>query len=215
MKVEVRVAECRRRQVSPSGLLCEHISNCDTTGNHLPLHEWNTWKQEMKKLFYAGLYVLCRSVCKPWRHLTISDQWSFAGPLKDIQRSLNHSTTPVLPWLCALSLFCWKVNLWPSLRSRVLCIRFLSSLSLYFTTCGFSPITINLSVPASTKENKKRKQKKKKTDNCSICPELLEWWSSRVITNSLNAYDTICKNEQINEMSRCHAEVLGDCGERL
>lgn len=93
-------------------------------------------------------------VCKPGRNLTMSDQWSFSGPLKDIQSSPNHSRAVLA--VCSESLFCCKVNLWPSLRSRVLCIRFLSSLSLYFTTSGFSPIMVNLSVPASIKENKKK-----------------------------------------------------------
>jgi len=33
--------------------------------------------------------------------------------------------------VCLGSLSCWKVNLWPSLRSRALCKRFLSRISLY------------------------------------------------------------------------------------
>lgn len=148
MKVEVRVAECRRRQASPSGLLCEHISNCDTTGPWMkpsPAACMKFLKRGKEKI------VLCRSLCvKPEEVLPSVISGAFQV----------HSRTFRVPCavlaVCLESLFCWKVNLWPSLRCRVLCIRFLSSLSMYFTTYGFSPITINLFVPASTKEKKKK-----------------------------------------------------------
>lgn len=52
------MAECRYRQASPSGLLCEHILNCDTTGMEETIFGWmngKTFKKQRKeKLFYAA-----------------------------------------------------------------------------------------------------------------------------------------------------------------
>lgn len=111
----------------------------------------------------------------------------------------------------------------------MLCIRFVSGLSLYFTTSGFSSITINLSVPAFAKENTHTHNKK-----CLLTVQLvLNFWmeatvlvgtfsaaelfcsfprdpclkvkGSRVITNSLNASATFCKKEHM----KCQSATLG------
>lgn len=96
MKVEVRVAECRCRQASPSGLLCEHISNCDTTGSWMKPSPaaWmkclKTGKEEI---------VLCRSLCVNPEEIL---PWVISGAFQVHLRTFRvPPTTPVLSWLCA------------------------------------------------------------------------------------------------------------------
>jgi len=53
--------------------------------------------------------------------------------------------------VCLGSLSCWKVNLWPSLRSRLLWKRFSSRISLYLAAFIFPSIATSRPVPAAEK----------------------------------------------------------------
>ncbi len=53
--------------------------------------------------------------------------------------------------VCLGSLSCWKVNLWPSLRSWALWRRFSSRISLYLATFIFPSIATSRPVPAAEK----------------------------------------------------------------
>ncbi len=72
--------------------------------------------------------------------------------------TLGHSqscpkATPVLPWLCLGSLSCWKVNLLPSLRFRMLWTRFSLRHPQYFGTLRFSSTLRSTSVPTAKKKS--------------------------------------------------------------
>ena len=53
--------------------------------------------------------------------------------------------------VCLGSLSCWKVNLWPSLRSRALWKRFSSRISLYLAAFIFPSIATRRPVPVAEK----------------------------------------------------------------
>ena len=66
-------------------------------------------------------------------------------------RDLYRSHYCVVLSMCLGSLFCWKVNFYPNLRSWVLWSRFSSRISLYFAPFIFPSILISLPVPAAEK----------------------------------------------------------------
>ena len=61
----------------------------------------------------------------------------------------SRKATSALSWLCALS--CWKVNLWPSLRSWALWTRFSLRIFLHFGLFNFSSTLTNPPVSATEK----------------------------------------------------------------
>lgn len=154
-------------------------------------------------------------------------QWS-VELFRYIQSSLNHSHAVLA--VCSESLFCWKVNLWPRLRSRVLCSRFLSSLSPYFTISCFSPISFNLSVAASIKENNKNLNIWDDGGHCALAnlhcrrsffvafPRSVPQHSKRSLVLTFKGihifseclWYILQKWTNKNKSSLCHAEVWGD-----